>query len=749
MNMRRAVWILFLLLAGVARAALPGAAGHYDLTLTTDPAVIPVGTAELVITVSLDDKPLEGVQVTTFTHMPGMRMGERPETARPVAGQPGVYRARAAFPMGGAYQVQVTVSGPHGTAETTFSVATGEDVSAGRFPGWILPTAVGLILLVLIAWRMRVTGQRLEPGRFLDRQVLGGLFLIGVMLLGSVLAVRHFRRPGSMTPLEAQVMEMDMPAPVGVTPVVLVAARRGPVEEVLRYTGQALPLDEQVVTARTTGVVEWMPFYLGDRVTRGQTLARLDTTLLEPRLAASRAAERMAENTRSLAEGERLRQQAELERARAQSEAARAAREVAANRILAAEAEVQAALAEQDYRVGFLARSRELAREGALSEEELQRDQAEAAGAEARVRAARARLDEARAGLRQAEAELAAGGALVEAASAAHQVAAGRLGEAEAGQEMARSQSAAAAAERGYSELKAALDGVVTERAVSPGTLVQPGQVLLRVARVDPIRLQANVAERDLEEVQVGNRVRVSRPGGGTVEGRLSAVRPAVEPASRQGLVEAVLPNQENRFLPGSYVAMEILTRRVEKALLVPTSALLSRVAPAEGASVPQDSRTWVWVARGQAPELRARRVQVTLGPSDGLHTAITSGLAEGDLVVASGYENLQDEGPVVEATPRGLAESGGGEVQAVTIRVSSRGFTPARLELQAGVPARLTFLRVDEQNCGTEVVFPSLGLRRDLPLNQPVVVEIPPQGAQKLDFSCGMDMLKGQVLVR
>ena len=49
--------------------------------------------------------------------LPGMQMGERPETASPVAGQSGVYRARASFPMGGAYQVTVTVSGPHGTAK--------------------------------------------------------------------------------------------------------------------------------------------------------------------------------------------------------------------------------------------------------------------------------------------------------------------------------------------------------------------------------------------------------------------------------------------------------------------------------------------------------------------------------------------------------------------------------------------------------------------------------------------------------
>ncbi len=748
MNVRRAFAILVLLLSGVAQAALTSSAGHYAVTLATDPAVIPVGTAGLVITVSLDGKPLDGAAVTTFTRMPGMQMGERPEKASPVAGQSGVYRARASFPMGGAYLVTVKVSGPHGTAETTFSVATGQATGRGGLPRWLLPAVVILVLALVAAWRMRATGQRLDARKVVNRQVLGGLFLVAVMLVGAFLAVRHFRRPGSMTPLEAQVMEMDMPAPIGVTPVVLATVERRPLEEVVRYTGQALAFDEQVVTARTTGVVEWMPFYLGDRVTRGQVLARLDTTLLEPRLAASRAAERRAASARTVAEGEHSQQQADLERARARSRAAGAAAEAAAARIRDAEAEVQAATAGQAYSSQFLGRSRELAREGAISQEELQRDQAEAANGEARLRTARARLAEARAGLRQAQEEAAAGKAEVDAALAAYQTGSHRIDEADAGREAARSQSAVAAAERNQADLVANLDGVVTERAVSPGTLVQPGQILLRIARVDPIRLQANVAEPDLLKVRVGDRIRVREPGGQVMESRISTVRPAVDPGSRQGLVEALLPNQGNRFLPGAYVDMDLVTRRLEGALVVPSSALVTAAAPAEGV-VASEARTYAWVARGSAEALTATRVLVTPGPSDGQRTAVTSGLAEGDLVVASGYQYLKEGDPVADPSLQERSTTAQDEVQTSTIRVSSQGFTPASLELKAGVPARLTFLRVDEQNCGTEVVFPTLGIRKALPLNRAVVVEFTPVSGQTLNFSCGMDMLRGQVVVR
>ena len=747
MASRRLLLLLFLLLTGVARAALPGSAGPYDLTLATDPAVVPVGAAQVLLSVQAAGKPVEGATVTALVRMPGMEMGEKPETARPVQGQPGVYRARASFPMGGTYQVTVKVSGSQGAAEKVFSLGTGQDTGRQGLPGWILPLAVGLAALGLVTWWLRR-----RPGSFrlrLDRQVLGGLALILLMLAVSVYAVHRFRRPGSMTPLEAQSMQMEMPAPLGKAPVVLARVERGSLDQVVRYAGQAAAFDEQVVSARTTGVVEWMPWYVGDAVSRGQALARLDSSQLEPRLAASRAAERRAAEGRSVAEGERRQQQAELEKARAESRAAQAAAEAAASRVRDARAEVQAASAGGDYRSAYLARSEALAREGALSEEELQRDRSEAADAEARLRTARARLDEAQAQARQAEAEVAAAKASLEAALAASATSSRRVAAAEAGHEEARAQSAEAAAERGYADLSANLDGVVTERLVSPGTLVQPGQVLLQVARVDPIRLQASVAEADLAKVAPGARVRVAPAGGGTVEGRITAVRPAVDPGSRQGLVEAVLPNPDHRFLPGAYVAMEIAVGHADGALLVPSEALVSAAEPAEG-SVPTRSRTWVWIARKEGSGYSAFRVQVQAGPSDGRLTALTSGLAEGDLVIASGYQDLHDGDPVMDSAPsRPAPAASQAKLQTATVKVSSEGFTPARLELKAGVPARLTFLRVDENNCGTEVLFPSLGIRKALPLNQPVVVEFTPRSGQSLDFTCGMGMLKGRVVVR
>jgi plastocyanin domain-containing protein len=84
-----------------------------------------------------------------------------------------------------------------------------------------------------------------------------------------------------------------------------------------------------------------------------------------------------------------------------------------------------------------------------------------------------------------------------------------------------------------------------------------------------------------------------------------------------------------------------------------------------------------------------------------------------------------------------------------VRIAVTEKGFEPDRVSLRAGAPAQLTFVRTTDKTCGTEVVFPSLGLKRTLPLNEPVVIEFTPARSGEVAFTCGMNMLKGVVMVQ
>jgi plastocyanin domain-containing protein len=80
---------------------------------------------------------------------------------------------------------------------------------------------------------------------------------------------------------------------------------------------------------------------------------------------------------------------------------------------------------------------------------------------------------------------------------------------------------------------------------------------------------------------------------------------------------------------------------------------------------------------------------------------------------------------------------------------VNEQGYKPAKVTLRAGVPARLTFLRTTDKTCGTEVVFPSLNIKRALPLNQAVVIAFTPAKSGDIAFACGMSMLHGSVVVQ
>jgi plastocyanin domain-containing protein len=84
-----------------------------------------------------------------------------------------------------------------------------------------------------------------------------------------------------------------------------------------------------------------------------------------------------------------------------------------------------------------------------------------------------------------------------------------------------------------------------------------------------------------------------------------------------------------------------------------------------------------------------------------------------------------------------------------VLVTISMIGFDPAVIDAKAGQPLKLAFFRPNAANCAREVVFPDLGIRKELPPGQTVVVDITPPKSGTLSFECGMKMLKGQLIVR
>jgi len=59
-----------------------------------------------------------------------------------------------------------------------------------------------------------------------------------------------------------------------------------------------------------------------------------------------------------------------------------------------------------------------------------------------------------------------------------------------------------------------------------------------------------------------------------------------------------------------------------------------------------------------------------------------------------------------------------------------------------------LAFYRTDAENCGGEVVFAKQKITKKLPVGETVLVEFTPNEAGEISFACGMDMLRGKLIV-
>ena len=92
-------------------------------------------------------------------------------------------------------------------------------------------------------------------------------------------------------------------------------------------------------------------------------------------------------------------------------------------------------------------------------------------------------------------------------------------------------------------------------------------------------------------------------------------------------------------------------------------------------------------------------------------------------------------------------AVSGAGGLQEVDVTVKG-GYQPSSIVAEAGRPLRLNFTRREASLCGEEVVLPDFGIRTYLPAHQTTPVEFTPQRPGSYEFTCGMAMVRGRILV-
>jgi RND family efflux transporter MFP subunit len=345
--------------------------------------------------------------------------------------------------------------------------------------------------------------------------------------------------------------------------------------------------------------------------------------------------------------------------------------------VIQAESEVVSAQADVTYWETEIARAKKLYELGAIAKEELDRATAQAATATAKLNQTKAGVRSAQAGVAKAKQELAqarsraaaaraaisSARARVEQAQADRDSANGQVLEAQAGVETAQAEVSAAEAGvnsatvkvgqarassqqakaalteartvSGYTTIRASSGGVVTARNISPGVLVQPGMSILKIARIDYVRIQANVSEADLAGISVGQALTahsISAPNA-PIAGRVTTVFPASDTTARTAIVEARVPNPGYRLKPGQYLTVEIgLGNTAQQVLAVPTAALAVR-----------DGQSSLFIVEDDGLRKLAKRIGVMTGRVNNDQTEITGGLQPGAEVITSGLANLHD----------------------------------------------------------------------------------------------------------
>lgn len=95
-------------------------------------------------------------------------------------------------------------------------------------------------------------------------------------------------------------------------------------------------------------------------------------------------------------------------------------------------------------------------------------------------------------------------------------------------------------------------------------------------------------------------------------------------------------------------------------------------------------------------------------------------------------------------ATTAAIAGTG---VQEIKVTVKG-GYSPDVIAVKAGIPVRLDFYRDETASCSEQIVFGDFGIARDLPAFKTTPIEFTPQEPGEYTFTCGMNMMRGKLIV-
>ncbi len=307
--------------------------------------------------------------------------------------------------------------------------------------------------------------------------------------------------------------------------------------------------------------------------------------------------------------------------------------------------------------------------------------------------------------------------------------------------------------------------GTILSRSVNAGEVVTAGKELFRIADLSTVWVIGQIYEKDFAIVRIGAPAVITAQAypGRTFAARVSYIDPRVDPQTRTAQIRIEVGNPGGILKLGMFVDLSF------------GGAAANATSGRTAVSIPRSAvqmigaKQFVFVAINP-PGVFAQR-EVNSGQESNGVVPIYAGLNAGDRVVTEGSFLLRAESLKINPSqlagsqnqsataPQSVAQQLPDEpykatasqpvTQSVTVTLNEQGYQPETFSLRRGVPARITFVRKADASCGSEVVLADYNIKRELPLNQPVVVEFTPAKTGEFKFACGMDMLRGKIIVK
>ena len=237
-----------------------------------------------------------------------------------------------------------------------------------------------------------------------------------------------------------------------------------------------------------------------------------------------------------------------------------------------------------------------------------------------------------------------------------------------------------------YTRITAPVGGVIAERSVKVGNLIQANQSLFRIVGMDPLQAVLNVPERQLGILKAGQAVQLEADAlsGRKFTGNILRIAPVVDPASGTFRVTCEFRDKTGTLKPGMFGRIDIVYDHRDEALTIPRSALIEEDgetavfvvdnAPIKTAVAEADKNgKQAKDASGKdakdakaivaaMPGFVAHRRLVKTGYSDGEKIEIRSGLDVGSRVITVGRNAVRDGTAVQVLDNTVIASKAGGD---------------------------------------------------------------------------------------